>query len=83
VELTKDQRNELIESFATELVMSMEKTADTQDDLNNQQIHEAAEALVEAFIYKQAAISEGNDAALIAEASEAALNYLGYSMFTK
>lgn len=44
---------------------------------------EAAEALFEAVLYKQAAFQEKEEAELIAEASEKALNALGYSMFAK
>jgi len=164
MELTKNQCNELIESFAAELVMNMEKTAGlgtasvknvvkdfgrnisgkavreaetaeqaafkgmkgakkgsgftaSEDWMNknkalqsakkernytrastgaqvaigagvgvgihahnkNKAIKEAAELLIEAVLYKQAATADIDDAVLVAEASEAALNYLGYT----
>ena len=43
-------------------------------------VKEAAVALVEAVMYKQAAYMEAEEAELVAEASEMALNHLGYSM---
>jgi hypothetical protein len=43
----------------------------------------AAEALIEAVIYKQASVNQAYEADLVAEASEKALNALGYSMFAK
>lgn len=46
-------------------------------------VKEASDALIEAILYKQAALNEREEAGLVAEASEKALNALGYSMFTE
>ena len=42
-------------------------------------VKEAAEALIEAVMYKQAAVDDANEAAIVAQASERALNAIGYS----
>lgn len=49
----------------------------------NDHVKEASDALIEAILYKQAALNEKEEAMLVAEASEKALNTLGYSMFAE